>query len=115
MHIVNKKTHRTTSRDIYIGRPRGGGNEHFGNPFTHLGYGSGVVRLGSRLECVQAYRDWLLGREWGHVEPYRRDWIVTQLATRTEELAASNLVCWCAPLACHGDVIRDIVLTHLGK
>ena len=73
--------HASATR-VYIGRP-----SKWGNPFV-------IGRDGSRAEVVAKYRAW----------------IVTQpaLMNALEELRGRDLVCWCAPLACHGDVLREL-------
>ncbi len=40
-----------------------------------------------------------------------REWIVTQpeLMSSLEELRGKRLACWCAPLACHGDVLVGLL------
>lgn len=70
---------------IYIGR---GGR--WGNPFA-------IGRHGDRATVIERYRSWL------------KDEIRAGRVTR-EELAALHghaLACWCAPRACHGDVLAD--------
>lgn len=73
---------RSSATQVYIGRP-----SKWGNPFV-------IGRDGSRAEVVAKYRAW----------------IVTQpaLMNALEELRGRDLVCWCAPLACHGDVLIDL-------
>ncbi len=40
-----------------------------------------------------------------------RTWILTQpdLLQALEELRGKRLGCWCAPLACHGDVLVELL------
>lgn len=90
--------------DLYVGREKAS-TIHFGNPFTHQDKPTlASVIVGSRAEAVQAYRDWLDGKAWADVEPERRLWILDQLP----KLKGRRLVCWCAPLACHGDVLAEM-------
>jgi hypothetical protein len=39
-----------------------------------------------------------------------RAWIVTQpeLMAALPQLRGKDLVCWCAPAACHGDVLLEL-------
>lgn len=69
---------------VYIGRPT-----QFGNPF-HIGPD------GTREEVVDKYRTYFEERL---KEPVFR--------ATLEGLRGKNLACWCAPAACHGDVILD--------
>lgn len=64
---------------VYIGRP-----SKWGNPFV-------VGKHGERGECVALYESWLLENE--------------QLMAALPELRGKVLGCWCAPRACHGDVL----------
>ena len=78
--------------DIYIGRanPRNGlPQSPFANPFK-------VGKDGTREECIEKYREWLLSQP-DLVEKARR------------ELRGKILGCWCNPRACHGEVIVEIV------
>ena len=73
---------RSNATQVYIGRP-----SKWGNPFV-------IGRDGSRAEVIAKYRAW----------------IVTQpaLMNALDELRGRDLVCWCAPLACHGDVLIEL-------
>ena len=74
---------------VYIGRRRGG---RWGNPYRE-------GRHGSRERVVEMYRKWL----WAE--------IVQGHVTRRElqALDGKDLVCHCAPEACHGYVLRKAV------
>jgi hypothetical protein len=67
---------------VYIGRP-----SKWGNPFV-------IGRDGTRAEVIAKYRAWVLNQP--------------QLMGALDELRGRDLVCWCAPLACHGDVLVDL-------
>lgn len=71
---------------VYIGRPRRGQPGRHGNPFV-------IGRDGDRAEVVRKHAHWLRTR------------IREEPAFRAEVLAlrGRDLVCWCAPEACHGD------------
>jgi hypothetical protein len=69
--------------DVYIGRP-----SSWGNPFR-------LADESQRDEVVARYRDWLMGQP--------------ELLVRVRrELRGKRLGCWCAPRACHGDVLAEI-------
>lgn len=70
--------------DVYIGRP-----SPWGNPFT-------IGRDGTREEVIAKYREWLMQHE--------RKWLRSSLHL----LRGKRLGCWCAPLACHGDVLLEL-------
>jgi hypothetical protein len=67
----------------YVARP-----SQFGNPFV-------IGRDGDRASVIRQYEAWLL------VQPR-----LVELARR--HLKGMDLVCWCAPLACHADVLLRI-------
>jgi hypothetical protein len=65
----------------------------FGNPFV-------VGRHGTREEVIALYRAWV--------------WKPEQQALRNlmrEKLTGKDLICWCAPQACHAEIIAEITLT----
>jgi hypothetical protein len=73
---------RSTECQIYIGRP-----SKWGNPFV-------IGRDGSRAAVIDKYRDWIEGQP--------------ELIAALGELRGKNVVCWCAPLPCHGDVLLEL-------
>lgn len=81
------------SNEVYIGRP-----SKWGNPFTHLKSTTlAKYHVNSRDEAVEAYRKWITEGEGQH------------LLNDLHELVGKTLVCWCKPLACHGDVLIELV------
>ncbi len=80
--VVNIKAKREVT-DVYIGRP-----SKWGNPFE-------IGGCGTRKEVIAAYRDWIKTKP--------------ELLAALPELAGRNLVCFCAPKPCHGDVLADLV------
>ena len=79
--VLNKRSQ--TEAGVYIGRP-----SRFGNPFA-------IGVHGDRTEVVAKYEAWL-----------RTQPLLIEAAK--QELRGKNLVCWCAPAACHGDVLLRI-------
>lgn len=84
MPKVYNRHHRNDPDDaIYIGRP-----SNWGNPF--------VIEVGrTRAEAVAMFETYLLS------QPDLIDSV-------REELRGKDLVCFCAPHACHGDVLLRI-------
>lgn len=81
MKVLNKRTDKINSDAVYVGRP-----SKWGNPFV-------VGKHGNRIEVIKFYRQWLT--------PEMKE------AAR-QELKGKDLVCWCAPLPCHADVLIEI-------
>ena len=67
---------------IYIGR-----GSKWGNPFV-------IGRHGSRAEVIAKYGRWLADQH--------------MLLRSLDELRDRDLLCWCAPLACHGDLLKTL-------
>jgi hypothetical protein len=83
---------RKEDYDVYIGRP-----SKWGNPFSHR-YGTRAkFTVKTREEAVEAYRVWITKG------PGRR------LLKDLHELKGKVLGCWCKPLACHGDILAELV------
>jgi len=82
--VINRRTKSPRSYDngVYIGRP-----SKWGNPFS-------IGIDGTREEVVAKYREWIMEQP--------------DLLNSLPELKGKNLVCWCAPLACHGDVLLEL-------
>lgn len=75
--------------DVYIGRACYGWPESkWANPFK-------VGRDGTRVQVIEKYRDYILGSP--------------ELVAALPELRGKILGCWCNPLACHGDVLVELV------
>lgn len=69
--------------DVYIGRPG-----PWGNPFA-------IGRDGDRAQVIDKYRRWLTDQP-------------ELVAKARSELRGKTLGCWCAPMACHGDVLTEV-------
>ena len=76
--------------DVYIGRP-----SVYGNPFSHQRGTIAKFLVGSRVEAISKYEQWLLSQP-DLVERVR------------QELRGKVLGCWCAPFPCHGEVLARI-------
>jgi Domain of unknown function (DUF4326) len=68
--------------DVYIGRP-----SKWGNPFV-------IGHDGERDEVVKKFHYYILG--------------MPGLLADVQELRGKRLGCYCAPLACHGDVLAGL-------
>lgn len=81
--VLNKKTDFIPEDAVYIGRP-----SVFGNPFV-------IGVDGNRNEVIAKYRRY----------------IALNIGLRKQiinELKGKDLVCWCSPKPCHGDVLLEI-------
>jgi hypothetical protein len=89
--VVNKYK---SEYDIYIGR-----GSKWGNPFSHMPETKASHKVETREEAVAAYKEYL----WHQM----KEGFVTPDDLRA--LHGKRLGCFCAPQACHGDVIAAAV------
>lgn len=75
--VLNKRD-GIPSGAVYVGRPN-----KWGNPFL-------IGRDGNRDEVIEKFTTYIL---------------LSPLLDNILELAGKDLVCWCAPEACHADVL----------
>ena len=68
---------------FYIGR-----KSKWGNPFE-------IGKDGTRKEVIEKYRKYVLSNK--------------KLMNSLHELEGKILGCWCKPLACHGDVLVELI------
>ena len=80
--VLNKHHAGVPAGAVYIGR-----GSKWGNPFR-------IGPDGDRSAVIAKYERWLADQH--------------QLLRALDELRGRDLVCWCAPRACHGDIIRHI-------
>lgn len=74
--------------DVYIGRASADlWDSKWRNPFK-------IGRDGTRAEVIQRFRVYLLAD--------------AKLMAALPELRGKVLGCWCAPMACHGDVLLEL-------
>jgi hypothetical protein len=99
--VVNMAGHRNDpdfADVVYVGRAMyRGGWRLAGSP---LASPYRVGRDGTRQEVVARYRDFLLGRP--------------DLLALLPDLRGRRIGCWCAPEACHADVIAELADAGLG-
>ena len=77
--VLNKHRDGVPAGAIYFGR-----GSKWGNPFR-------IGADGDRATVIARHAAWLRDRH--------------DLLQALDELRGKNLVCWCAPQACHGDLL----------
>lgn len=80
--VLNRKHSGEPKGSVYIGRP-----SKWGNPYR-------IGQNGSREEVIELYRQYLHRRK--------------DLLACLHELRGKDLVCFCAPLDCHGDILLKL-------
>lgn len=91
--VVNKNTKGSRfilRNEVYIGR-----GSRWGNQWSHRPDTKASFLVETRERAVEQYRRWL----WTEVRAERIT--LSDLAS----LRGKTLVCYCAPLLCHGDVL----------
>ena len=83
--VVNRRTSAFCTGDAYVGRP-----SKWGNPYP-------MFQESDRARVIQKYRRRL-------EQNLRSD---PSLIEELAKLAGGRLVCWCAPKACHADVLAE--------
>jgi hypothetical protein len=83
--VFNKSRDRIPAGAVYVGRP-----SKWGNPFA-------IGRDGDRADVVRKHKAWLLK------QPH--------LLMELRELRGKDLVCFCAPEACHADTLVELANT----
>jgi hypothetical protein len=78
--VWNKNSRNVPDHAIYIGRP-----SKFGNPFV-------IGEDGSRSEVISRFEKYLLANP-------------SLMAAVKKELSGKDLVCFCSPQKCHGDIL----------
>lgn len=102
---------------VYIGRynSRSGMASIFENTYTE----KDIKRTEPWRKTKEEIRDRSIAlyKEW-FTEKYFLDPIFAKYVNNLIGIATHGnlyLVCWCAPLPCHGDVIREFILQRLGR
>ena len=83
--VLNKRTDKIPPDAIYVGRPN-----KWGNPFL-------VGPDGTREEVIEKYRHYI-----------NNQCAANQAKYDLSELRGKDLLCWCAPLPCHADILLEL-------
>ena len=89
VNAKGRKPNDTQPHEVYIGGAMRNGwrKSKWANPFK-------ISRDGDRADVIAMYRRWLLHRP--------------DLLAALPALRGKDLVCWCAPETCHGDVLLEL-------
>lgn len=79
--VLNRRTDKIPLGAVYVGRP-----SKWGNPYK-------IGKDGTRDEVIAKYGEYIMN---------------TSLSRSLIELKGRDLVCWCSPLPCHGDVLLEL-------
>lgn len=109
INVVNKYKHTLSNTDIYIGR-----GSILGNPFTSIKdkQTKALEVCESREESINRFRGYIT-KEIENKNP-----LICQELNRIYKLALKgnvNLICFCKPKDCHGDIIKEIIESKLNN
>ena len=95
--VVNKYKHTPTENDVYIGR-----GSVLGNPFTSIKDKTTKAEFISDnpIEDFQKYLEEKIAQ---------KDKKICDELNRIYKMEEVNLICFCKPKPCHGDVIKEII------
>jgi uncharacterized protein YeaO (DUF488 family) len=98
--VVNKYKHTPTENDVYIGR-----GSALGNPFTSIKDKTTLAQFvcDSREESVESFREYI------EEKIASKDKKICDELNRIYRMESVNLVCFCKPKSCHGDIIKKII------
>lgn len=85
--VYNKHHINAPANAVYIGR-----GSKWGNPFV-------IGKDGSREDVIAKFKAHISSSE-------------SLMSEAKNELAGKDLLCFCSPKACHGDVLLDIALSY---
>ena len=99
--VTNKyKMGATQEGDFYIGR-----GSPLGNPYKIAPGGY------SRKQVLDLYKKWFQ-QQWDQNNPDVK-FAISQIHHRYMRKLPSRLICFCAPLPCHGDIIKKFICERL--
>lgn len=82
--VYNTRAAGVPKSAVYVARP-----SIWGNPFHVQDFG--------RDDSIRMYREWLAKPEQDELRARMR-----------QVLRGKDLICWCAPQACHADIILEV-------
>jgi hypothetical protein len=81
--VLNRSKDNIPAGSVFIGRP-----SKWGNPFI-------IGKDGTRTEVIAKYKNWIMNQP-------------ELLSDAKKELKGKDLVCYCSPKKCHGDILLEI-------
>jgi len=106
---IAERLRREGNFAFYIGRQMVIGNEKF--PASQL---ANRFKHGSKEENIAAFEKWFVENKDGHLKQVL-SWIVERSVQAMNQGKEAYLVCWCAPEACHGDVLKEYISLEIAK
>ena len=89
LKVWNKRDPNCPKDAVYVGRP-----SKWGNPFKIGEWDFATHKIMTRSKTIEKYRLWIESN--------------SELSQDLYKLKGKDLVCWCAPLSCHADVLLEL-------
>ena len=107
---------RQNPKGEYIGRE----NKTYGVRESPLANPFPLTRESERDGVIEQYQDWLKDNLYPESRLRSPSSVsirneIERLKKIYEETGELNLVCWCFPKRCHGEVIRDVILREINE
>lgn len=102
INIRNKHYEKGLPNEVYIGR-----GSKLGNPYSHL-CGKNEYHCETRDEAIDKYRPYFYDvlLKDPAIQFWTSNIAVFQLENPDQDI---NLMCYCKPARCHGDVIKEYI------
>ena len=102
--VVNKKTHTSQKNDVYIGRGSPLGNIY---DFKHSNHPQVKHIVKNREEAIEKYADYIKNKINKDDAEITNE--LAHILHVQEKYKNVNLVCYCAPEKCHGDILKQLL------
>lgn len=103
INVVNKSKHKPTPDDFYIGRGSVMGNPYHSKESNHP---HALYKVDTVEKAIEGYKKYL---EYSYFNDATINKFIKELIDRELDDQNTNLVCYCAPNKCHGDIIKKFV------
>ncbi len=110
IHVININTEKTTYDNYYyIGRP-----SILSNPYTHLDVDKtlAIFHCSDREEAIEKYKEYF-DTMYGHNVKFTK--VIDEIYQKYKNGEEIYLGCFCKPLSCHGDIIKEKLEQRLIK
>ena len=104
INVVNKKTHKPTENDFYVGR-----GSCLGNPYSSINYvqTKALYKCETRQESIQKFYEYIKQKiSQKDIEICSE---LNKIWKAAKEEKDVNLVCYCYPKSCHATIIKKII------
>lgn len=98
INVVNIKNHTPTDYDVYIARP-----SILGNPYSHKKESIAEIIVDKRDDAIKLYKEHF----YNNVDKKEYKTELDKIINIYKQYGKVNLVCFCKPKGCHGDIIKS--------